>query len=49
MGSVPLEELRAWQHRLDNVSADYLPTYLPCLPKVPNFRYYLHAAPGHSH
>lgn len=29
MGSVPLEELRAWQHRLDNVSADYLPTYLP--------------------
>lgn len=29
MGSVPLEELRAWQHRLDNVSADYLPAYLP--------------------
>lgn len=45
MGSVPLEELRAWQHRLDNVSADYLvPTYLPTY-----FRYHLHAAPGHSH
>lgn len=43
MGSVPLEELRAWQHRLDNVSADYLPTYLPL------GRYYLHAAPGRSH